>query len=431
TSVTTGITSDNLARFLSMMFLEAEVTEPESVEHMAQLLDRDINNVDTDRYENPLMFMLPLAISSTTGSRSSIAHYINNVFEAGHPLTISLHSLVTKILFEECGDKPKAIDVEYMVGEGLYSADGRYNVSQGGETRAVRAKKEVIVSGGTFNTPQILKLSGIGPRQELEELGIPVFVDIPTVGNFMQDNYEAPIHVRAEVPWVKPENSSCTRTFNASDPCFVQWESSGTGPYSLSGGTFFLTWRSSVSWNNDADLCFLSAASFGEFGFYPGFSRRAPMPNSWGSSIVKMQTANPAGTVTLRSKDPRQAPKINFNFSAERAETDLQALVDGVELMLRVYDDVGLPYTVITPNPGVDMKHALMDEAFNHHANSSCRMGPAGHKDYCVDSKFRVNGVENLRLVDASVFPRVPGAMRNGPTFTISRKAFETILEYS
>jgi choline dehydrogenase len=361
-------------------------------------------------------------------------------------LTLSLHSLATKILFEDCDDKPKAVGVEYMVGQGLYSVDGRYNASQKGDIRTVKARKEVIVSGGTFNTPQILKLSGIGPRDELEELGVPVLVDLPAVvsapsqmileltnaivqGNYMQDNYESHLHVRAEVPWIEPANSSCTMTYNQSDPCFVEWQTNGTGRYSLSGATFCSTYRSSVSWDNDTDLCVLSAAGYGEFGFFPGFSRRSVMPKSWSSSLVKMQTGNPSGTVKLRSKDPRVAPEINFNFFAERAEEDLQALVDGVELMLRVYDDVGLNYTVVAPNPHIDMKQAIMDSAFSHHATSSCRMGPAGDKRYCVDSKFRVNGVDRLRVVDASIFPRVPGAMPNGPTFTMSRKAFETIMK--
>lgn len=245
----------------------------------------------------------------------------------------------------------------------------------------------------------------------------------------MQDNYESPVHIRAEAPWMNNTNTSCTRTFEDSDPCFVEWKSLGTGPYSLSGGTFFLTWRSSLSWDNDADLFFLSAAGWGDSGFYPGFSQRIPMPNMWGTSIVKMQTANPAGTVTLRSKDPREAPEINFNFFSEQSELDLQALAEGVELLLDVYDNAGLPYTVVAPNPGIEMKQAIMDEAFSHHATSTCRMGPAGDKEYCVDSKFRVNGVDNLRVVDASVFPRVPGAMPNGPTFTLSRKAFKTILD--
>ena len=248
-------------------------------------------------------------------------------------------------------------------------------------------------------------------------------------GNFMQDNYETPVHIRAEVPWQEATNVSCTRTLNESDPCFVAWSTNGTGPYSLSGGTFFLTWRSSLSWDDDADLFFLSAAGWGDSGFYPGFSQRQAIPDMWGSSLVKMQTANPSGTVRLQSKDPRQAPKINFNFFAENAEKDLQALAEGVDLLLRAHDDIGVPYTVVSPSPEVEMHQALMDEASSHHASSSCRMGPAGDRTSCVDSKFRVHGVDNLRVVDASVFPRVPGAMPNGPTFTISRKAYKTILE--
>ena len=148
---------------------------------MAELLDRDINMVNADRYAHPLMFVLPTAISPTTGSRSTIATYINSVIKAGHPLTVSLHSLATRVLFEDWEGKPKAIGVEYTVGEGLYSADRRYNANQTGELRTVHAKKEVIVSGGTFNTPQILKLSGIGPREELEGLDIPVVADLPAV----------------------------------------------------------------------------------------------------------------------------------------------------------------------------------------------------------------------------------------------------------
>ncbi|KAJ4338525.1 hypothetical protein N0V87_003854 [Didymella glomerata] len=376
--ITSGITSENVRRFVSSIIRETEGLEATEVQQLADLLVRDMNSVNPDRYSSNKSTSLPLAISPTTGSRSSIAKHINK--------------------------QP----------EGL---------------RTVRAKKKVIVAGGTFNTPQILKLSGIGPRDELEEFDIPVIVDLPAVGNFMQDNYEAPVHVRAEVPWQDAVNVSCTRTFNVSDPCFVQWETNGTGPYSLSLGTFFLLWRSSVSWDKDADLFYLSAAGWGDSGFYPGFSRRQLVPEMWGTSIVKMQTANPSGTIRLRSKDPRQAPEINFNFFAENAETDLQALTEGVQLLMRGYDDTGLPYTVVAPNPNVDMHQALMDEAFSHHASSSCRMGPVGDRGSCVDSKFRVHGVYGLRVVDASVFPRVPGAMPNGPTFTMSRKAYEVILE--
>lgn len=245
----------------------------------------------------------------------------------------------------------------------------------------------------------------------------------------MQDNYESAVQIRAEQPWMNNIVSPCTGTFDGSDPCFVSWETNGTGPYAGAGGTFFLTWRSSSSWDKDADLFFLSLAGIEATGFYPGYSNMVPRPNYWSTSIVKMQTGNPAGTVTLRSKDPREAPEINFNYFTHRAEEDLQAIVDGAELLLRAYDAVGIPYTRIEPDPEIDMRQAIMDQSFSHHAASSCRMGPAGDKDYCVDSRFRVNGIDNLRVVDASVLPRIPGAMPNGPTFTISRKAFETILE--
>jgi choline dehydrogenase len=144
-----------------------------------------------------------------------------------------------------------------------------------------------------------------------------------------------------------------------------------------------------------------------------------------------MQTGNAAGTVTLRSKDPRQAPEINFNYFAQQREEDLQALAEAVELLFSSFNGTGVPYTVLSPDPNVDLKQAIMDLSYSHHATSSCRMGPADHRDYCVDSRFRVNGVDNLRVVDASVLPRVPGGMPNGPTFTISRKAYEVILEDS
>ena len=177
-----GITSENVERVVSSIIRETEGIDPADIQQLAELLVRDINKIDPDRYASNMTFSLPLAITPATGSRSSIGKHINNVVEAGYPLTISLHSLATKVLLEQTDGRPKAVGVEYMIGEGLYSADRRYNPSQKPEgVRTVRARKEVIVAGGTFNTPQILKLSGIGPCKELEELGIPVIVDLPAV----------------------------------------------------------------------------------------------------------------------------------------------------------------------------------------------------------------------------------------------------------
>ena len=167
---------------MSELFRVVEGIEVDSNEEMAKLFDRDINGLPNDRYEGGFIFNTPAAISPTIGGRSSIARYINSVIAAGHPLTISFDSLATKVLTKKSlGGKPKAYGVEYLVGEALYSADGRYDPSQNAETRTVKAKKEVIVSGGAFNTPQLLMLSGIGPKEELKKHKIPVVADVPAV----------------------------------------------------------------------------------------------------------------------------------------------------------------------------------------------------------------------------------------------------------
>lgn len=164
------------------MFRETEGIDVEDPAEMTELLLRDLNGIDPLRYENGLMYSTPVAIDPSTAARSGAGIYINQVIDAGHPLTISFHSLATRVLTKQGRNKkPRAYGVEYMVGEGLYSADGRYDPEQTGEIREVYAKHEVIVSGGAFNTPQILMLSGIGPREELEAWNIPVVVDLPAV----------------------------------------------------------------------------------------------------------------------------------------------------------------------------------------------------------------------------------------------------------
>jgi len=144
-----------------------------------------------------------------------------------------------------------------------------------------------------------------------------------------------------------------------------------------------------------------------------------------------MQTGNTAGTVTLRSKDPRQPPHIDFKYFEEQGERDLKALSEAADYVLEVMDSVSAPctpMTVVLPLPGLPRSQAIKEQAFSHHATSTCHMGPNDHPDYCVDNDFKVNGVQDLRVVDASVFPRTPGAFPVTPTFMISQKAFRVIM---
>lgn len=101
-------------------------------------------------------------------------------------------------------------------------------------------------------------------------------------------------------------------------------------------------------------------------------------------------------------------------------------------MVKRVFNATGAPYApfeIIEPSPEIETKQSIKDNAYSHHVTSTCRMGPKDDPDYCVDPDFNVNGVEGLRVVDASVFPRTPGAFPVVPVFMISQKASHVILD--
>jgi choline dehydrogenase len=169
---------------LAHVELELSGTEVRDREHQIELLRRDINHAD--HHYIPGVYQDIVSVTNR-GRRSGTRTYIQETIDNGYPLTLSTHSLATRVLFkngkgEDSGDvEPTAYGVEYMVGESLYAADQRYDPEQKGELRTVTAQKEVILSAGAFNTPQLLKLSGVGPREELEQWDIPVVVDLPGV----------------------------------------------------------------------------------------------------------------------------------------------------------------------------------------------------------------------------------------------------------
>lgn len=158
-----------------------------STKELSDLLDRDMNRLDPARYTEQGVYRFPLHVDHLK-QRSSANNYVRETLNARkrdgspkYPLTLSTNSLASKVLFCKTKGKPRASGVEYMVGEALYAADRRYDASKVGEKLTVRASREVIVAGGAFNTPQILKLSGIGPREELQKFNISVISDLPAV----------------------------------------------------------------------------------------------------------------------------------------------------------------------------------------------------------------------------------------------------------
>jgi len=170
-----------------------EEVDVEDDAHLTRLLDGDITSVGTTLYTQEGWSQMPVHVDCRR-PRSSGHRYVNQTAEAGtFPLTLSTHSLTTKIIFETESGSPKAVGVEYLVGEALYGAEVRYDKTKTGRPQKVFASREVIIAGGTFNTPQILKLSGVGPRKGLEDLGIPVVKDLPAVVSF-SDSYSRPVN---------------------------------------------------------------------------------------------------------------------------------------------------------------------------------------------------------------------------------------------
>ena len=192
--------------------------------------------------------------------------------------------------------------------------------------KQVFAGREVILAGGAFNTPQLLMLSGIGPRADLEKLGITVRVDLPGVGQNLQDRYEVAVINRMNfASW----QSLTGATFTSGDPQYKDWSDNRQGVYATNGAILSVVARSSAA-EPQPDL-FLYGV-IGRFeGYFPGYSSMlATHPNYLTWVVLKAHTNNTAGQVSLRSTDPRVPPDINFHYFDEGNDTsgdDLEGAV--------------------------------------------------------------------------------------------------------
>lgn len=360
--------------------------------------------------------------------------------QQSHPdrLFIITGALASKIIL----DGRKATGVEYLSGgPGLYEAHKKYDPALVPAKARVMARKEVIISAGVFNTPQLLKLSGLGPASELHALQIPVVADLPGIGANLQDRYE--IGVSVELKNGVDLYTRC-QPFQAGDPCMAAYESGqwngavGTfyGPYAHNAVYGYRSSRSRITLPVPDIFHLGFAIPF--HGFYPGFSN-FPLGRHWTWLVIKARTRNNAGTVTLRSVDPRQMPEINFRHfdeGADKAGVDLDALVQGVKQARRF---LALPQASrhiareLTPSAAYktddQLREYIKNEAWGHHASCTAKMGARADPMAVVDSRFRVYGVQGLRVVDACVFPRTPGFFPVAAVMMIGEKAAEAILE--
>jgi len=344
-------------------------------------------------------------------------------------LHVELDALATRVVLDAGGT---ARGVAYRKGRRLYRAHVQASAVQG-EEREVRARREVILCGGTFNTPQLLMLSGIGPAGHLREHGIAVRVDLAGVGKNLQDRYEVALTHRVRRPWEVLAGA----TFSRDDPLWQRWNASRAGMYASNGAALALVTRSRPE-PAEPDL-FLMALLARFEGYRPGFSELIGGPGeflTW--AILKAHTENRAGSVRLRSADPLDPPEVNFSYfeeGSDRAAADLAAVVAGVRFARKLTAPLiasGLIVEEIAPGAAVASDAAIADyvrdTAWGHHASGSCAIGAEGDGAAVLDSAFRVRGTRGLRVVDASVFPRIPGFFIASAVYIAAEKAADAIL---
>jgi choline dehydrogenase-like flavoprotein len=345
-------------------------------------------------------------------------------------LRVELDALATRVLFDESG---RAIGVEYLKGERLYRAAAAPNPASG-ERRELHASREVILAGGAFNTPQLLMLSGIGPREVLERFGIPVRVDLPGVGKNLQDRYEIGVTNRMNFSaWSVLKGAK----FAKGDPQYQEWAGSPReGVYTTNGAVLAVIRRSARERPLPDLFCF---ALLGKFrGYFPGYSLLFPQNLNYLTwAILKAHTVNRAGEVTLRSADPRDPPAIDFHYFEEGNDVegqDLDSVVDGIKFVRRMTAELKEKNLIAEEElPGeevqsdADLRTFVRDRAWGHHASCTCAIG-AREEGGVLSSDFRVHGVSGLRVVDASVFPRIPGFFIASSIYMIGEKAADVIL---
>src|SRR3569833_1066123 len=384
--------------------------------------------------------------------RSSPRDWVVDIATATNPdgsrkykLDIALTTLVTGIDFDTSASPPWASGVSFFFGLSLYRVDPRASrTADTGTPGTVHASREVILSAGAYNTPQLLKLSGIGPRSELERFDIPVIHDLPGVGGNMQDRYE--VGIVGQAPSRFTILADCTflntTTTAPTDPCYDRWmrnAGGAKGAYATNGIAFGTLRRSSAARASDPPDLFLSGAPGFCGGYFPGYAARAVSDLSmWTWISLKAHVRNRAGTVNLTTANPRDAPAVHFRYFSEGSpgwEDDLQAVYEGMRYGIEALADLiplGGEFERVWPPPDVeteeDLKQFARDEAWGHHVSCTCPIGADEDAMAVLDSRFRVRGVQGLRVVDASVFPRIPGTYIVLPIYMVSEKAADAIL---
>ena len=319
-------------------------------------------------------------------------------------LSLETHARVMRLVFEG----RRAVGVVYR---------------QGNQEFTVRARREVILSGGPINSPQLLKLSGIGPAQELQEHGISVLADRQGVGENLQDHLEFYFQV------------SCTQPITLY---------SAMGPLAKLGiGLRWLARKDGLGASNHFESCGFIRSRAGieypdiQFHFLPlavTYDGKGLASSHGFQAHVGPMRSKSRGWVRLRSANPEDKPRIAFNYMSH--PDDWEDMRHCVRLTREIFAQEAFdPFRGREIQPGADCQTDEQIDAFIRdkvesalHPSCTCKMGRADDPMAVVDAETRVIGVEGLRVADSSIMPRITNGNLNAPTVMIAEKASDHIM---
>lgn len=321
-------------------------------------------------------------------------------------LSVISKALTTRILF----DKKRAIGLEYV---------------HGGLTKEVRAEREIILSGGAINSPQLLMLSGVGNARDLRDLDIPVVTDLPGVGENLQDHLEVYVQQTCTKPitlysaqWKFPHNM-----VRIGLEWFLKQTGDGATAHLESGG--FIRSRPGVE-HPDIQYHFLPS-TVNDHG------RQVGPCHAYQVHVGPMRPTS-RGFLKLRSRNPNEHPKIVANYLS--TEQDIVDIRENIKLTReifaqRAFDEFRGPELAPGPNVTSDkdldeFNRNMADSAY--HPSCTCKMGSQDDPMAVVDPQTKVIGLEGLRVVDASIMPSVVSGNLNGPTIMVAEKSADIIL---
>ena len=338
------------------------------------------------------------------GRRASTAYSYLRPARSRSNLHVETEALAQRILF----DGRRAVAVEYR---------------QGTNVKTARARREILVSSGAYNSPQLLQLSGVGPADLLQKYGVGVVLDMQGVGNDLQDHLQVRMVMRCaqKITLNDIVNHPVRRVLAG-----ARYAAFRTGPLTIAAGTsgaFFKTNPRLATPDIQVHFLPFSTDKMGEkLHPFSGFT----------ASVCQVRPES-RGTLRIKSADPSVAPEIRINYLA--TETDRNANVEGLKILRRILHAPALkPYVIEEVDPG--SKVASDEELLNYcrqrgstiyHPTSTCRMG--NDPLAVVDQRLRVRGIEGLRVVDGSIMPDLVSGNTNAPIIMIAEKASDMILE--